>query len=667
MTTGRSSTNEIQVPSNHGSFLGVALDGETTWLRDLTVVEQYYASDSDDTDATFSDEVVTVYEGERLSVTVRDVVVRDVDALVRSVSVSSPADSATLVGFENINCLVSRLPQMPVHDWCNHSETTDSAAYDASVDCIVHETTNTDVATDTEERAAMAFGFAGQSSGHQVGADRNESGTETPADAYEDAASLPLEGSAEYTGHTTGVVTTDLDLSDGQATESVILAGARTPSEATAVLEAVRDRDFESDIRPEKESWFESLLGEAPMPATDDERIRRVCQRALVCLVTATEATEDRAIVASIATQAPYALDWIRDGAYFNYALEIAGLGDWVADRNRWYAEIQQTDDLRNSQKLTPPGNWAMNYYGDGIAGGPIPYELDETGYGIWTLWEHYELTGDEAYLQDVYPAIERAAEYLLRCRDDDTGLHCRTWEDDRFVPGQSIIGAAPAWLGLRSAVAAARSPASPGTESDANRYEDRLHELGRAIDRHLYAELEGGMGYGSRAWAMSEVAWPVCFTPYADPSSGTIESEPTVDAAFEHPRIQSHLERKVDRMGYLNTPEDPAVTTGQYETKTIIALAKMRQPEMLTAAERGLDWVVTHHATDDTYVMGEAWKVFENETGEPEVRSIVSQPHVWSQVLAYLAALEIHPPADLSFEAGTCGSVLDALRERQA
>jgi hypothetical protein len=51
-TTGRGADDAIQVPPNEGAFLGVAApagDGfETTWLRDMAVVEQAYASDRGD-------------------------------------------------------------------------------------------------------------------------------------------------------------------------------------------------------------------------------------------------------------------------------------------------------------------------------------------------------------------------------------------------------------------------------------------------------------------------------------------------------------------------------------------------------------------------------------------------------------------------------------------
>ena len=79
--------------------------------------------------------------------------------------------------------------------------------------------------------------------------------------------------------------------------------------------------------------------------------------------------------------------------------------------------------------------------YADGVVGGTVPYEIDQTGFGIWALWDHYEATKDRTYLLSVYEAIQRSAHYLtdnppLGCRDPATGVIApvarepRAWTD---------------------------------------------------------------------------------------------------------------------------------------------------------------------------------------------------------------------------------------------
>ena len=45
-------------------------------------------------------------------------------------------------------------------------------------------------------------------------------------------------------------------------------------------------------------------------------------------------------------------------------------------------------------------------------------------------------------------------------------------------------------------------------------------------------------------------------------------------------------------------------------------------------------------------------------------MESIQGQPHIWEQVLYYLAILEAYPPKDLEFEPATMAGVTGALRD---
>jgi PKD repeat protein len=693
-TLGRDEDNDIQTLPNTGAFLGLAVetdgtgggvvDGETgtstTWLRDWSM-EQRYGHD-------LSDDVVTTYRSDDLGLTVvaTDVVAREEDALVRRVEIERDADSpvtgARLVAFENFNLVVSKHPQYPTQDWCEESNNTDRARYDGALDAVIHAKSGVDESTGEPRSVAVAMGFGSASGAHQVGGDAYEPAA-TPAgeggptqDAYDDAADGELRGNDLFEGQTTGALAVPLNFEGGSATESVVFAASEDAADAGAILDGIRGRLDErgfAAITEAKRAWFDELLADAPLPNTDDESTTKLAKRALVTLVTDYDPVNG-AIVASIATQSPYGEDWPRDGAYFNYVLDLVGLHDWVGKRNRWYRDIQQTAaDPRPSHPNTPPGNWVMNYYGDGVAGGPIPYEIDETGYAVWTMWDHYTVTGEESYLEDVYPAIRRAADYLVECKDPDSGLQCRAFEDDHFTQlTQTIVGASTVWLGLKSAKKAARVL---GHDADADRYEARQHELGRAIDEHLYDRQDGNGGegaYGTREdrafrFAMSEVVWPVCFTPYTDPETGELMDRPQVDDPLDHPRIQSHLTTDYrEAATAFAEPEAGDRDAGLYQAKSLIPLAKARRsenPGSLAQVREGVEWIAKRHATPDTHVMGEVWKVFE-ENGEREVRSIVSQPHAWEQVLFYLASLEAYPPAGVDFESRTCGSVLEALRE---
>ena len=116
-----------------------------------------------------------------------------------------------------------------------------------------------------------------------------------------------------------------------------------------------------------------------------------------------------------------------------------------------------------------------------------------------------------------------------------------------------------------------------------------------------------------------------------------------------------------------LAEPEAGETDDGGYDSKALIPLAKARrdadEPRSLGAVRDAIRWVGTRHATDDTHVMGEFWRIF-GDGDDREVNSIQGQPHIWEQVLFYLAALEAYPPDGLEFEPATMKGVTGALRD---
>lgn len=633
---------------NEGAFLGVLVPGQgVTWLRDHPV-EQTYLSDTSDT-------VVQTHTLDDLGVevVVTDTVAADRNAFERGIEVTvtdaaSVPDELQVVAYENLNLTVNRIPYFPVMDWCADELNADTATYEAEDDAIVHEVTGTDQAAGETRSVAMAVGFDRASAGHQVGGDAFE-GTAAPADpplpiqdAYLDAGDGVLSGNGTYTGQTTGALAAPLDLADGADRLRLVMAGGTDAGEAVATLGDQRGTD-PAQVVATKQAWFDRLLADAPMPGTDDTDVLAVARRALVSLASVYD-PESGAIVASIATQSPYGEDWPRDGAFFNHALDLIGQHDWVAKRLRWYADLQSdgepgpTADGLLEPAVVPEGNWAMNYYADGVVGGPIPWEIDETGYMLWAFWDHVAATGDTDVLSDVYPAVQKAADFLTECTDaTGNGLQCTAIEDDNPQPSQTIHGAGPVWLGLDSAVKAAEAF---GESEDADRWAARRDELGQAIDDQLYSDGVYGGGNGV-------IVWPVCLREYDDPR-------------FADAHYDAVWERLTATFAQPEAGTDGRIR-GLYESKGLLALAKATRdlPGWNERVRSGLRWVASEHAEPDTRVMGEEWMYRDGD-----VVSGVSQPHVWEQVLFYLAALEAWPPAQVDVtDTRDCDGVIERLR----
>jgi len=135
--------------------------------------------------------------------------------------------------------------------------------------------------------------------------------------------------------------------------------------------------------------WRERLrLTDLTVP---DDRFRHAYFAGLQHLLTAS--VGDQARIAPLA----YPLPWLRDSVFIIRCLDLAG--------------FHQT-----ARAMTE--HCARNDFFGGF--GP---EGDAPGQGIWALVQHYRLTGDHAWLQSVYPAIQRKVDWLVRMRRADRPL----------------------------------------------------------------------------------------------------------------------------------------------------------------------------------------------------------------------------------------------------
>ncbi|MCZ7585549.1 MAG: hypothetical protein M5R36_20630 [Deltaproteobacteria bacterium] len=88
---------------------------------------------------------------------------------------------------------------------------------------------------------------------------------------------------------------------------------------------------------------------------------------------------------------------WFRDAAFLVTALDRCGFTERAARILERYPSLQQKDGYFRSQN----GEW------------------DSNGQAIWTLMEHYRLTGDNKYLEKVFPAMGRAAYWIEKKRTE--------------------------------------------------------------------------------------------------------------------------------------------------------------------------------------------------------------------------------------------------------
>lgn len=99
---------------------------------------------------------------------------------------------------------------------------------------------------------------------------------------------------------------------------------------------------------------------------------------------------------------------YVRDAAYMAEALLRAGLGDQVRPT---------LERLLAAQR--PDGEFPPVVRADGSTSGQPEY--DSQGEGIHALMEYYRFRHDQAWLQRSYPAIQRAAQFLMALRAKNT------------------------------------------------------------------------------------------------------------------------------------------------------------------------------------------------------------------------------------------------------
>jgi hypothetical protein len=265
-------------------------------------------------------------------------------------------------------------------------------------------------------------------------------------------------------------------------------------------------------------------------------------------------------------------------------------------------------------------------YPSGGGVGGPIPYEIDETGYGAWTLWDHATFLPAPAaisYLRLVFPALARAADWLTICADPRNNLQCPANEDDNYAPSQTLHGALPDLLGLRSALAAARALGlrSPQVSAWQRRADLLAGAIGALYDPSTGAYRESPGARRALPVGFEDgglLLWPTQLLPYASPpmqseASATLSA---LDASFSG-------------------------ATGAYEAVALLGVCRARSPFDSGARQvlvEGLNEIDRTTSTD-TGLFGEFWRRW----GDGHVGPMNDMPHTWEGALFDMAALCIY------------------------
>ncbi len=169
-----------------------------------------------------------------------------------------------------------------------------------------------------------------------------------------------------------------------------------------------------------------------------------------------------------------YAYCWGRDAAFIAAALDKCGLSENVEGFYRWAAGVQDED-----------GSWQQRYYMDGNLAPSWGLQVDEGGSIIWGILQHYESSGDQAFLSELWPCVRKGVEFLVSYVDVDTGLPWLSFDLWEERLGEHAYSTAAVCAGIE---AGAKIADIIGEKSSpANSWREAAIKLRAALERNFW------------------------------------------------------------------------------------------------------------------------------------------------------------------------------------
>ena len=482
--------------------------------------------------------------------------------------------------------------------------------------------------------------------------------------AWRDAQDGALSGNPAAAWLSDAALRTPVALDGGGSGGArLLIAFGASHSAARSAFTAARAQGADAAVQSSAQAWAARTFAlptslPSRIPEADRARIVAASRRAIQHVLAGTDAATGM-IVASIARQAPYGLDWPRDGAFFDYALDVAGLQANVTRRLDWALPLARREPLSRAQlnlltdplppvdprsgaRQYPEAAWEMNYYNTGEMGGFFRFEIDNTALMVWSAAVHLAFVpeGDRrAMAERWYPQVQRSADLLAEWRDAATGLHAPANEDDNAAFTVTLHGAVTVYAGLD---ASARMARLLGRTTDAVRWERRASELRDAVLRAFY-DREGGR-------FVSEATGAASTNPGSSPLGATAWLVwPAQMLPVNDPRVAAQVRRDLEQI--LRTLRgDDGVEGGAYLTKTTLSaaafLAAGGDPSLAPLLDDAMVRIARDVMDPVTHVMGEVFVHIRDGAGRSiRLENRVSQPHLWEATLFYLSAMAMSDP----------------------
>jgi hypothetical protein len=370
-----------------------------------------------------------------------------------------------------------------------HNEGPSRAVFSSYAICQLRGHTSHDVMVsyDDERRAFIAWNVANPQNVRLFGVSVDPAGYETTTD-HDKALSfrhpVPLANRVDTPPgqDTLGIFELAHELEAGESAEFFFKFALSAQSRADAE-HAFDDAPRAAEALECTRNFYRDVLGRSILMTPDDDLNRGVLWAKANMLRTILKPRTGWSFV-NDPTRSNNSVG--RDTAWFGYGADFV-LPDIAEAALLAYVELQE------------PSGMIVEYY-DIRNNATADYDLninDNTPLIVLALLHHYQATGDEAFLERVYPAAIRAARYILSQRDERGLIWCKSTKTSDWgivgwrnvIQGYRLSGAttelnSECYGALGAISKMARALGKAADEAEFAEHAARLHD---AIHEHLY------------------------------------------------------------------------------------------------------------------------------------------------------------------------------------
>jgi len=443
--------------------LGVWVDGQFTWINQDWQRELAYVPD------TMVTQVDLRHPGLGLRLFCRDVVDFHEDIYLREITVENLKPQARQVRlFFSLDLGIGG------------NDLGDTAGYDPKTGALVHY---------KGPRYFLAGGLAGgEYKLHQFAV--GQKGTEGKEGTYRDAEDGVLSGNPIAQGSVDSVMALHLELAgNSRETAYCWIAAGLSWGDIARLDGVIKYKHPENLFKRTEDYWRLWVRKESPPLEFLPPGLADFYHRSLIILRTQIDA--DGGILAAndsdiiYFNRDTYSYIWPRDAALVAHALDQAGHP--TASRNffQFISRLLQPEGCL-LHKFNPDGTLASSWHPWYYDGQPqIPIQEDSTALVVWALWHHFVLYRDLDFIKPLYrPLIKKAADFMCRHRDEETGLPAPSydlWEERRGILSFTV-GAVFGGL-----TAAALFCQVLGEEEPSDHFQQVAAEIRDAASQHLW------------------------------------------------------------------------------------------------------------------------------------------------------------------------------------